>query len=191
MFAVLAAFALVMGWVYRARQQRELKARVTKSNPSATLLYDHQVGSDGRLAATPEEPGPRWLRERAGIDYLANIAGVELFYPTNADLQHVARLPRLRRLYLARAVDVTDAGLAHLTGLTRLKLLVLEDADQVTDAGLDAIGRIKSLEILELVPGRQMTPAGIGRLKRALPHCTIRIQGDTANPPLVLAQAAA
>jgi hypothetical protein len=122
-------------------------------------------------------PGPKWLRERCGVDLFSSIAGADLFYATDADLARLARLPNLRRLHLARSVDVTDVGLKHLEKLRHLKLLVLDDADQVTDRGLRSLGRLKSLKLLQLDLGRRMTRAGIEQLKRDLPNCRVEIEG--------------
>lgn len=185
-FMVVALVALGMAWVHSARKQRDAAEQVYDSNPSATLLYDYQVADDGRLAESSEPPGPAWLRERLGVDYLSDVVGVDLFYATDADLAEIARLPELRRLYLARAVDVTDAGLAHLEGLQQLRLLILDDADQVTDQGLRSIGRLKSLVLVELDQGRRMTPAGIEQLKRDLPGCRILIHNEAESQGLAL-----
>lgn len=185
MLILVALVALVLGWVHSARDQRQAAARLQKSNPSAALVYDYEVGVDGRLKRSAKPPGPGWLRERWGVDYLATVVGADMFYATDADLQYLARLPNLRRLNLARSVDVTDAGLAHLEGLKHLKLLVLDDADQVTDRGLRSLGRLKRLAHLRLDVGRRMTPAGIEQLKRDLPSCRIEIDGlDQRDPAL-------
>lgn len=175
MLVLVALVGLVLGWVHRARDQRQAAARLQKSNPNAAVLYDYEVGADGRLQESPKPPGPEWLRERLGVDYLSSVVGADLFYATDADLKCLRRLPNLRRLYLARSIDVTDAGLKHLEGLKKLKLLVLDDADQVTDEGLRSLGRLKSLALLQLDVGRRMTPAGIEQLHRDLPNCRIEI----------------
>jgi hypothetical protein len=188
MLVVVALVGVVLGWVHGARFQRQAATHVQESNPSATLLYDYEVGADGRLKELSAPPGPEWLRERLGVDYFSSVVGADLFYATDADLACLRRLPNLRRLYLARSVDVTDAGLKHLEGLKNLKLLVLDDADQVTDEGLRTLGRLKSLAILQLDLGRRMTPAGIDQLKRDLPGCRIDVlDAQPDREPLALA----
>jgi hypothetical protein len=158
MLLAVVPVAVVLGWVHDARHDRAVAARVLQSNPSAVLTHDSQGSLFG--------------------DYFARVTEAELSYPTDKDLELVARLPHLRRLFLGRAVDVTDAGLEQLVKLGRLELLVLDDDDQVSDAGLRTLGRLKSLARLELDRGRRMTPAGIERLKRALPKCRIEIVED-------------
>jgi len=196
MLVVVALVGLVLGWVHGARFQKQAAARVRESNPSATLLYGYEVDVDGRLQESPQPPGPEWLRERLGVDYLSSVVGADMFYATDADLKCLRRLPNLRRLNLARSIDVTDAGLKHLKGLKKLKLLVLDDADQVTDEGLRSLGHLKSLALLQLDLGRRMTPQGIERLKRDLPNCRIEIhgldEGDQVlarNPSIILRNA--
>ena len=160
----------------------------SSENPSATLLYDYEVGVAGRLKESSAPPGPEWLRERLGVDYFSSVVGADMFYATDADLECLVRLPNLRRLYLERSIDVTDAGLKHLEGFKDLKLLVLDDADQVTDEGLRSLGRLKSLALLQLDLGRRMTPAGIEQLKRDLPNCRIEVFGmQREEQPLALA----
>jgi hypothetical protein len=175
---LVAVVALVMGWVHDVRERHATAMRVRTSNPGAVLLHDHQVTREGHV-----QPTPAWWN---WDEYLADVAGADLSYPTDEELKTLSRLTSLRRLYLARAVDVTDAGLAHLERLTRLRLLVLGDADQVTDAGLRSLGRLKSLTFLKLDLGRRMTPAGIEQLKRDLPHCRIEIDDDASGDDLAV-----
>lgn len=185
--ALLIAMALVaaaLGWIHAGRAQTQLVENVLAANPSTVLLYDFEVTEDGKLQETPAPPGPAWLRERLGLDYLSSVVGAELYYATDADLQAVTRLPKLRRLYLERCIDLTDAGLEQLATLEHLKLLVLDDADQVTDEGLQSLGRLKGLAHLQLDLGGQMTPTGIDRLRRELPDCHIEIIDQHAAPPL-------
>lgn len=177
MLVLVTLVGLVLGWVHSARDQRQAATRLQKSNPNAVVLYDYEVGADGRLKESSAPPGPEWLRERLGVDYLSSVVGADMFYATDADLKCLRRLPNLRRLNLTRSIDVTDAGLKHLEGLKKLKLLVLDGADQVTDEGLRSLGRLKSLALLQLDLGRRMTPAGIEELKRSLPNCRIEIHG--------------
>lgn len=184
---VVALVGVAFGWVHRGREQRQAAQRLRELNRGATVFYDYQVGADGRLTDSSESLAPAWLGERFGADYFSSVVGADLAYATDADLECLVRLPNLRRLYLARSVDVTDAGLAHLAKLKQLKLLVLDDADQVTDAGLRTLGRLKSLALLQLGLGRRMTPAGIEQLKRDLPNCRVEIDGLN-GPAQLLAQ---
>ncbi|REK18197.1 MAG: hypothetical protein DWQ37_04740 [Planctomycetota bacterium] len=175
LFVLAVVVGLVFAWIHAGREQRERVAGMTKSNPSAVVLYDYELHDDGTLNRPGEPPGPVWLRERIGVDYLADVAGVDLMYPTDADIAHLARFPNLRRLHFERSIDLTDAGLEPLLDLKQLEFLVLGEPDQITDAGLRTLGQMKSLADLRLHRGRHMTDAGIAALKRSLPHCRITI----------------
>lgn len=170
-----AVVAAVMGWVHRARYQQQAVVQMHRSNPGAALLYDHEVGPRGELTQAPQAVAPGWIRERLGADYAGSIAGADIFYPTDADLACLTRFPKLRRLNLQRAIDLTDQGLEQLASLTHIKLLVLIEADQLTDQSLRTLGQLKQLEKLQFTPGRQMTPSAIEQLKRDLPRCQIDV----------------
>jgi hypothetical protein len=178
LLAVTAVVALAMGWVHAARSQRQAREALVLSNPAAVVLYGNQVDGDGKLTLNAPPTSPQWLRSRVGIDYLSSVAGVELFYATDADVECLLRLPALRRLSLDRSIDLTDAGLARLAQLKHLKRLALNEADQITDDGLQSLARLTNLVELHIELGRRMTPAGIERLRKALPRCRISVDGD-------------
>ena len=83
------------------------------------------------------------------VDKNKAVVGVGLFHRpiTDADLQHLKGLNRLRGLILDNT-NVTDAGLEHLKGLNRLRYLGLS--------------------------GTQVTESGIQNLQKAIPDCQIR-----------------
>ena len=163
---------LVFAWVHRARQQQAAVAALHKSNPGAVVLYER---SHGNSVDSPSRVGA-WLSKRLGVDYVHNVAGVELQYPTDADIERLAALPQVRRLVLLRSVDLTDKGLERLATCTNLRQLVLLDAEQVTDAGVLQLGRLKNLEYLQLDLGRHQPSAEvIQSLRRALPRCKMEI----------------
>ncbi len=176
MLVLVALVALAMGWVHRAHDQEQSVARMQQSNPGVVLLYDYEVGPDGSLHQGADPPGPEWLHQRVGVDYFSSVVGADLFYPTDADIACLARFPNLRRLFLARSIDLTDKGLAELATLKQLKLLVLGEADQVTDAGLAHLAALQNLAVMRLDLGRRMTPAGVEQLRCSLPNCRIELR---------------
>ncbi len=117
LLVLVALSAFAFAWVQRAHYQHMAVEQLLKSNPSAVVLYEYQVNPDGSLIQNGTPPGPKWLRERLGTDFVSDVAGVDMLYATNADLKSVARFPHLRRLHLERTVDVTDAGLKNLKSL--------------------------------------------------------------------------
>ena len=177
LLAATAVVGLAMAWVHAARSQREACAALALSNPAAVVLYGHQVDAEGRLALDIPPAAPEWLRSRVGIDYLSSVAGVELFYATDADIECLLRLSALVRLSLDRSIDLTDAGLARLSRLKHLRNLALNEADQITDDGLQSLARLTNLVELHIDVGRRMTSSGIERLRRRLPHCRILLGG--------------
>ena len=121
---LVSVAGLAFAWVHRARQQHVAVEALRRSNPGVTVLYDDRSVVD---SAAPS-PVRDWLSTRLGVDYVETVTGVELFYATDADLAHVARLPSVHWLSLVRSVDVTDRGLAELAVLADLKTLILMDA---------------------------------------------------------------
>ena len=84
---------------------------------------DYERDDDGRPLANAEPPGPKWLRNRLGIDYFEDVVDVSLNGPVR-DKTPLRRLTHLRRLVL-NDTQVSDVSL--FAGLTRLKKLRLED----------------------------------------------------------------
>jgi len=179
LLAATAVVALAMSWVHAARSQRQACEALVISNPAAVVLYGHQVDAEGRLTLDVPPAAPEWLRSRIGIDYLSSVAGVELFYATDADVECLVRLKALRRLSLDRSIDLTDAGLARISRLNHLKRLALNEADQITDDGLQSLARLTNLVELHIDLGRRMTPSGIARLRKSLPRCQVSVGGET------------
>ncbi len=176
---ILTALAgVAFAWVHRVRQQQVAVEMLRESNPGATVLYDAPDEDDSDSAFRA------WTRRRLGVDYAATVTGVELFYPTDADLECVARLPRLEWLSLVRSIDLTDAGLAHLSRLNELRTLIISDAGQLTQTGLRQLGKLTSLQHLRLDLGRRaVSREAIESLRRALPNCRIHTDGPSEQKP--------
>ena len=140
----------------------------------------------------PKLPGPDWLRNRLGIDFVANVAVVDVDRARNALsdelLSPLSDLPRLRRLRLlwSCGTQVTDEGLAHLTGVAQLedlhlshsqvetlgaiknavKLKALQiEASNITDAGMENLRQLTALEHLGLSCSGNITDAGLSHLQ--------------------------
>lgn len=80
-----------------------------------------------------EEPEPNLPRRLLGDDFFRDVNFAEV--QTDAGLEQLAALPRLRTVMRAGFVRITDRGLAGLVDLTELKNLDLSDT-RITDAGL-------------------------------------------------------
>ncbi|NQU26556.1 MAG: hypothetical protein HQ567_35175, partial [Candidatus Nealsonbacteria bacterium] len=117
----VAVVAVVCSWfsvrMQEAERQREAVAAVQKGG-RVSYDYHHLLGT----------PGPPWLRNLLGVDFLSNVR--ELIYEratdtdTDTDLVHLKGLTSLTTLSLYNT-QVTDDGLLHLKGLTNLEVLLL------------------------------------------------------------------
>jgi Leucine-rich repeat (LRR) protein len=99
--------------------------------------------------------------------------GLHLSDISEADLEHLKGLTKLRRLGLAD-VKLTDAGLKRIEDLTTLEILFLME-NPITDAGLDHLQKMTKLKELGL--GQTgITDAGLERLKTFKDLQTLRLQ---------------
>jgi hypothetical protein len=157
-----------MGWLARVvrtgQAQRRSVAAVYQAG--GWVLYDTEW--DARQSPSTWKPRwPRWLVERLGVDYCANVVFINLHdRGTDSVLAHVGRLIRLRQLHRLGPA-VTDAGLAHLGQLSDLQFLSL-DGTQATDAGLAHLKGLKGLKWLKLTK-TSVTDAGVAKLRESLP----------------------
>jgi hypothetical protein len=149
---VVLTLALGLGWVVqRARVQREAVATIQKVG--GNVVYDWQVLPNG-AAMNPngQPPGPKWLVERLGVDYFGDviIVGLGIGKPvTEADMELIGRLGKLRRLYASRTEGLTDEGVARLRGLTHLEQLQL-GRNKITGASLANFREMTQLKDLDL-----------------------------------------
>jgi len=217
--------SLAMGWLAnRAITQRRAVRQILEVG--GTVRYGYQFaeemhGLDTYLTGGPqyvlvkgertrfvpdaEPPGPEWLRELIGIDYLDNVVRVELRDNDRAhtalmhigalrkvwfvdltntpvgdeQLAYLAELPALRTLKLADT-KVTDAGLQHLKNLHRLEWLDVSRTG-VTDAGLEHLRALPSLREIDLL-GTRVSEKGVTDLQRALPGAMIIWQYERKTP---------
>ena len=141
-----------LGWtVNRARQQRAAVEWVTEIG--GKIYYDFETDQDGYPSRKPgRPPGPAWLRDWVGVDYLATVEGVA-FSSTNRldDISPLGTLVRLRYLHL----DRTNVGnIEPLASLTQLASLSLERT-KVRD--LSPIANLRKLRRLNLSNNAQIT----------------------------------
>lgn len=177
---LMLIICVALGWkVQQARNQRETVAWILQSGGS--FYYDHQLYDDGDAVPNPQPPGPKWLTELLGVDYLdsvvevslsetevvdvatlavlTNVEGLSLWYSQVSDVSPLADLARLERLVLSGS-PVTD--LTPLGGLTNLKRLFLSSTP-VTD--LTPLGGLTNLEHLDLQDTQVRDVRTLARLK--------------------------
>ncbi len=160
LFLVTTAVAIWMGvWTDRARKQQQAVEAILERGGSVAYSYETKPGP-----GKPTPPGPAWLRNFLGIDYLDHVVLANLPEDTftDADLRLLQGLPGLEILFL-RGANITDAGLVHLKGLHRLCHLELA-GDRITDAGIAHLEGLHRLDDLDLA-GNRITDAGLAHLE--------------------------
>jgi hypothetical protein len=174
MLLVMVTAVCLGRYVVRVRVQRDAVAAIHRAGGS--VAYDWEWGTPYNsqiIDANAKPRAPKWLADRIGVDYVANVVSVNLSTPNVNDrkkaddetLAHVGRLGRVENLNLADT-EVTDDGLAHLKGLARLRDLNLDNT-QVGDAGLAHLKGLTNVWMLVVV-GTRVTDEGVLELKRAL-----------------------
>ena len=130
-----------------ARKQREAVEEVQKASQ---VVFDHELGPDGRWIAGATPPGPPWLRNLLGDDLFTDAVWVSSpnAQINDAVLAHLEELTALQGLDLDHA-RITDAGLRHIEGLSQLQQLSLTDP-RVGDAGMVHLGGLRQLRVLHL-----------------------------------------
>ncbi|MEX2113226.1 MAG: hypothetical protein WD845_08580 [Pirellulales bacterium] len=190
---VAAGVLLAIAW--RANHVWHQRAIVDHvATLDAHVVYDY-----GR-AGIDHPPGPSWLRQLLGDDFLADVVGIEVSIPASDEtLAAISALPHLKFLVLREGLDdaamallldareleqlqfasplVTDAGLSQLARLKHLTRLSI-GAPQVTDNGLLLLESLPNLSYVELI-ATGVTESGAGRLRAALPNCDVRIVSES------------
>jgi hypothetical protein len=131
LFLVTTALAISLSiWTSRARKQQQAVKAIREHGGSVAYSYETKKGP-----GPPTPPGPQWVRDSLGIDYLDHVVVANLTGDTftDADLELLQGLPRLEYLFLQSA-NITDAGLANLDAFPRLDRLIV-DSNKITDVG--------------------------------------------------------
>lgn len=172
MLILTAIAAVVLGlWTDSARRQK--RAVLWIEEQGGFCGYSYQMKPPFNLPP----PGPAWLRDWLGIDYLDYVqsAHLEDESVTDADLARLAKdLPRLTRLQIAYAPKVTDAGLAQLESFQELESLGL-DCPQMTDAAMAHLERLHRLDSVGL-GSDHVTDAGLARLRALKRLYSLRLE---------------
>ncbi len=157
------------GWIARVARSGNVQRRAVAAiyQAGGWVVYDTEW-DERQNPATWKPVWPKWLVDRVGVEYFANVVFINMHDRGTDDvLMHVARLKNLKQLHRP-GFAVTDAGLAHLGQLRDLQLLSLDDT-QVTDAGLAHLKGLSGLKWLKLTRTK-VTDLGIADLKKSLPQ---------------------
>ena len=193
-FALLTVFCVLLGVkVHRVSQQKEAVAWVEKVGGAVRYDYEYYDFDRQLLYPAPDLPGPNWVSDVLGVDFLATVVDVELVGAEVDDLSHLEALYNLKSLFLERTrigdfetiarltslrilmlreMQVKD--LSALIGLANLKELWLES---VPVGDLSPLTKLTHLETLVL--DMQIAEEQIQQLKGALPACEILAAGGT------------
>jgi len=139
-----------------ARKIRETAAAIRKAE--GWVEYYFSLGDE--LGAVPCDgpPGPAWLRDLVGVEFLAEIteAGQRMHTGIRVtddliDDEEMALLgscAEIKALHLGGS-DITNDGLKHIVGMTKLEYLTLHYT-QITDEGLEHLRGLSKLSRLNL-----------------------------------------
>lgn len=92
---------------------------------------------------------------------------------TDAGMQYVAEMKRLKHLSLMGCRQITDNGLEKIMSLTTLEYLDVRGCRNITDRGLLSLANMKSLKEILLGGCNNITPQGIEKALLLLPGCKI------------------
>jgi hypothetical protein len=164
MLTVTTILAVVLGlWSDSARRQQQAIQWIEDHGGGCS--YRWEVPTKPNDTLTP--PGPEWLRERLGIDYLDYVQEAYVGESISDEelAQLVKDLPRLKCLGI-KAENITNEGLATLAkGLPQLELLGLQQAERLTDEGLADLARhAPRLLHLQLEDASNITDMGLAHL---------------------------
>jgi hypothetical protein len=143
---VITVFGVWLGLkVNRARRQRDAVTAIRALG--GTVQYDYQH-------VTPNEPpGPGWLRENLGLDFLADADYVGIPNATSGKLgmivPHLESLPALRSLHISHS-QINDDDVRTLTKLTHLKELWLGGSTLLSGKSLSYIALLEDVRKLEV-----------------------------------------
>lgn len=184
-FVLLTLLCIWLGtYVQRVYHQRNAVEWIDQQH--GRIWYDYQLDGHIRNLDAPP-PGPEWIRERLGIDFVATprivsvraleggiepLAGLpklqELVLERTGvrDLRPLSRLRYLKKLYLGYTPVEDITPLLSLTQLTHLSL----NNTRVSDAA--TLAKLASLESLSLHNAR-VSSEDFTMLRARLPKCKI------------------
>lgn len=140
----LTVGCVLLGWnVNKAHRQKTTVAWVEAMGGS--VGYDYAI--DGTNISLPDaEPGPKWLRDAIGVDYLATVDYVDLSHSEVTDLSPLADLSKLKTLLLSHT---TVKDLSPLTNLAELERLDLSNTQVSNLTPVANLTKLKSLSVFQ------------------------------------------
>jgi hypothetical protein len=179
---MMAGITLLCIWLgvnsHRANRQRRAVEVIAKVG--GEVYYDYQTDQQYEVLeeAFSPPPGPNWLRNLIGIDYLANVVRVDLICDKVGNRKAIAASADLSNLRSLRIVGdgVDDVGMAQIGKLTTLRTLCLGGAlTSITDAGWEPLEKLTELTDLQLDGA---TDAAMSHAKHLTGLTNLTLSGD-------------
>jgi hypothetical protein len=153
-FLILVTLLCIwMAWFVKGvRQQRSAVEKIRELR--GVVYYDYEVDAIGEQLEAPTPPGPAWVRNHLGVDYVAAVARVNLEGAGISDVEFLSGLTQLRALDLDRT---KVRSLAPLSRMTKLKLLILDHTPVRDLRPLEPLAELQRLsarrtQIVDLAP---------------------------------------
>ncbi|MGD0900737.1 MAG: hypothetical protein ABR915_23135 [Thermoguttaceae bacterium] len=152
LLVLTVAVALPCRWLAAEMRRAEKQSEAVKAIGGwGSVIYR------GNPQSGLEPPGPPWLRNVLGDDFLADVLLASVH--DDAAMQHLKHLTGLETLWLTVSGNddelgpVNDAGLEHLEELDQLKELMIYGS-RISEAALRHIGNLSGLRELDLFEAR-------------------------------------
>jgi internalin A len=164
-------FCLLVGWFAIKLRQAE-RQRVAVANLRAlgfVIRYEWEMDPDFVVDDRAQPPGPQWLRNWLGDDFLDTVVSVSVAHKRHVgddQFQSVFSFPRLRHLALGES-GITGASIARLPELNELESLDVSD-DRINDTWMAGICDCRHLKKLVVADSHLITRAGLAHLSALL-----------------------
>jgi hypothetical protein len=167
LFLFITGLCLLLAWAVARHGQatRQERAVRTLQSAGAVVIYDYQYDPSAwnSFNDAAAAPGPRWVRDQLGIDFLARPAGVVFRERRDAggDVEEALQQLTSLKLLAMNSTRLSEPGLRNLRG-TELQEVSLFGRG-VTDVSLESVYRMARLERLNLTATR-VTDVGMMQL---------------------------
>ena len=194
----IAGVALLLGplrwyWSFQQRVENQRLAVAVVEAQGATIVYAHELDSNGVRIKNPKEPGPAWLRYMFGehavlspielntdkymyinieqISHLKTLKRIDLdhyLYCDQETINIIGQLKELEEFKLGISYISTELDLAPLSSLTKLqKLRIILHKDDDDLSFLRRMKKLKEISIFSFKPFDATELAALSNLEKA------------------------
>ena len=162
LLVVVTVAGVLLGWKVR-EVNRRMRVVEWVRTVGGFVTYNYEYDENNKWIPNADPPGPTWLRNLIGVDYLAKVTRINLSNSRVTDLSPLAEITTLESLSLCGTPVVDLTPLRELTSLRTL------NATRTQVADLSPLAKLTNLETLDL-SGTSVTDAaplvGFLNLKR-------------------------